>query len=110
VIPTHQGRAAEKILFSVIGGPGRSCPSNTHFDTTRANIEHTRATAVDLLGAEGGRPREPPPLQGQHGPRRPRATLKEHGKARIPAVFMTVTNNSSGGQPVSMRTCAPRAS
>ncbi|MCK6547600.1 tryptophanase [Myxococcota bacterium] len=102
VIPTHQGRAAEKILFSVIGGPGKIVPSNTHFDTTRANVEHTKAKAVDLLGAEGKNPASRHPFKGNMDLAALEATLKEHGKARIPAVFMTVTNNSSGGQPVSM--------
>ena len=72
VIPTHQGRAAEKILFSVIGGPGKVIPNNTHFDTTRANVEATGAEAVDLVIAEGRDPSAHPPVQGQHGCRRAR--------------------------------------
>ena len=67
IIPTHQGRAAEAILFSLIGGPGRKIPSNTHFDTTRGNIESTGAKAVDLLIAEGKKSRGAAPLQRQHG-------------------------------------------
>ena len=70
VIPTHQGRAAEKILFGVLGGPGKVVPNNTHFDTTRANVEYTGAEAVDLVIAEGRDPPGAAPVQGQHGRRR----------------------------------------
>ena len=70
VIPTHQGRAAEKILFCVVGGPGKVVPNNTHFDTTRANVEFTGAEAVDLVIAEGRHPSVIHPVQGQHGRRR----------------------------------------
>ena len=69
VIPTHQGRAAEKILFSVLARPGHVVPNNTHFDTTRANVEYTGAQAVDLVIARGPGPARRPPVQGQHGPR-----------------------------------------
>ncbi len=102
VIPTHQGRAAEKILFSVIAGPGKAVPSNTHFDTTRANVEFTGADAVDLVIAEGREPATIHPFKGNMDIEALDAFIREHGAANVPAVFVTVTNNSGGGQPVSM--------
>jgi tryptophanase len=101
VIPTHQGRAAEKILFSVIGGPGRTIPSNTHFDTTRANVESTGATAVDLVIEEGLEPSVLHPFKGNMDLGRLDDLLADPD-VDIPAVFVTVTNNSGGGQPVSL--------
>ena len=100
VIPTHQGRAAEKILFSVIGGAGKVVPNNAHFDTTRANVEATGAEATDLTPTHD--PARHPALQGRHGRGALERLIEERGADSIPVVFMTVTNNSMGGQPVSM--------
>lgn len=102
VIPTHQGRGAEHILFSVIAGPGDVIPSNTHFDTTRAHVENTGAEARDLVIPEGRQPRLIHPFKGNTDLDALRQTIKEVGRERIPAVMITITNNSGGGQPVSM--------
>ena len=102
VIPTHQGRAAEKILFSVIGGPGNVIPSNTHFDTTRANVEFTGAEAVDVVIAEGRQPSAIHPFKGNMDTDALDALIRERGAENVPVVFVTVTNNSGGGQPVSL--------
>ncbi len=102
VIPTHQGRAAERILFSVLGGPGKAFPNNTHFDTTRANIEYTGAEAVDLLISEGRDPAALHPFKGNMDLDALDAYVAERGREAVPAVFVTITNNSGGGQPVSM--------
>ena len=102
VIPTHQGRAAEKILFSVLGGKGKYFVSNTLFDTTRANIEVTGAEGVDLLCAEGKLPSVPAPFKGNMDTEALKALKAEKGAENIPLCIITVTNNSGGGQPVSM--------
>jgi len=102
VIPTHQGRAAEKILFSVIGGPGRVIPNNTHFDTTRANVEYTGAEAVDLVIPEGREPSTIHPFKGNMDLAALDAFIRDRGPANVPVVFVTITNNSGGGQPVSL--------
>lgn len=102
VIPTHQGRAAENILFTTISGEGDVVPNNTHFDTTRAHVEHAGAEARDLVIDEGKQPRSRHPFKGNMNLDKLQDTIKEAGKENIPVIMMTVTNNSGGGQPVSM--------
>jgi tyrosine phenol-lyase len=102
VIPTHQGRAAERILFSVMCVAGDVVPNNTHFDTTRANCEFVGAQALDLPCAEGRQPSVAAPFKGNMDVQALERTIAEHGAKRIPLVMLTVTNNSGGGQPVSM--------
>jgi tryptophanase len=102
IIPTHQGRAAERILFANAVKEGDVVPSNTHFDTTRANVEFQGAEARDLVVPEGRDPSLVLPFKGNVDIEALRATIAEVGVDRIPMVMVTVTNNSGGGQPVSM--------
>lgn len=102
IFPTHQGRAAERILYSLIGGDNKIFISNTHFDTTRANIEFTGAQAIDIVCEEGHNTTDDYPFKGDINLRKLKELILSHGPDKIAAVIMTVTNNSSGGQPVSM--------
>lgn len=101
VIPTHQGRAAEAILFSIFGGADKHIPSNTHFDTTRGNIEASGAAGDDLVIEEGHDPASEHPFKGNMDLDRLDAYLSEHSDA-VPLVMTTITNNAGGGQPVSL--------
>jgi len=102
VLPTHQGRASERILFELLGGNGKVVPNNNHFDTTRANVEHSGATAVDLVIDDAAFPNKRLPFKGNLDPAKLEDLIKRVGTANIPLCMVTVTNNSGGGQPVSM--------
>lgn len=102
ILPTHQGRAAEHLLYTRIGGPGKVFLSNTHFDTTRANIEYSGAKAIDLAIEEGHHPEADHPFKGNLDVAKLQTHIQEIGAENIGAVILTVTNNSGGGQPVSM--------
>src|SRR2546421_6322180 len=103
VIPTHQGRAAEHILCHVLGGPGKTIPSNNHFDTTRANIEYSGAEALDLVIPQGRIPSSTHPFKGNLDVAKLEALIEQVGAERIPLGMVTITNNTGGGQPVSMQ-------
>lgn len=103
IIPTHQGRAAEKILFNIMGGKGKIVPNNTHFDTTRANVEISGAQALDLPVPDSLDPSLNRKFKGNMNIRALAALLREKGSQYIPLVMLTVTNNSNAGQPVSMK-------
>jgi tyrosine phenol-lyase len=102
IIPTHQGRAAERILFGLLSRKGKVIPSNTHFDTTRANIEVQGGQAVDCAIPEGADPRALHPFKGNIDLARLERVIREAGRENVPLCMLTVTNNSRGGQPVSM--------
>ncbi len=102
ILPTHQGRAAERILYGVLGGKGRVFFSNTHFDTTRANIEFTGAEAIDSPIEEGRHPSLIHPFKGNMDVEKLELAIRKRGAANVGAVILTVTNNTGGGQPVSM--------
>lgn len=103
ILPTHQGRAAERILYSVLGGKGKTFISNTHFDTTRANIEFSGAEAIDIPVPESSHPKLIHPFKGNMDIEKLDKLIKEKGAENIGCVILTVTNNSGGGQPVSMQ-------
>jgi tryptophanase len=103
IIPTHQGRAAEHLLYNKIGGKGKVFLSNTHFDTTRANIEYSGAKAIDIPIPEGLIPEFYHPFKGNMDIEALKSNINIHGKENIAAVIITITNNSGGGQPVSLQ-------
>lgn len=102
ILPTHQGRAAERILYGILGGKGKVFISNTHFDTTRANIEFTGATAIDVMPSESKNPELYLPFKGNIDLPQVESLIEQHGSQNVAAIIITVTNNSAGGQPVSM--------
>lgn len=102
ILPTHQGRASERILFELAGGPGKVVPNNNHFDTTRANVEHSGARAIDLVCEEGRHAETRAPFKGNMDVAALERLIADVGRDRIPLVMVTITNNSGGGQPVSL--------
>lgn len=103
IIPTHQGRMAENLLFSSVVKEGDLVPNNSHFDTTRANVEKNKGIALDLVIGEAKEPSNLHPFKGNIDLEKLEEIIKEHGKEKIPLGMLTVTNNSGGGQPVSMK-------
>ncbi|MFW6232785.1 MAG: tryptophanase, partial [Bacteroidota bacterium] len=103
IIPTHQGRAAERILFQVMDTKGKTVPNNTHFDTTRGNLEYSEADAVDLPTEIGTKPELEAPFKGNIDLDKLKKLIDDRGAENIPVCMLTVTNNSGGGQPVSMQ-------
>lgn len=103
IMPTHQGRAAERILYGLLGGKDKIFISNTHFDTTRANIEFTGARAFDCMPGEASDPQKELPFKGNLDIEKAETLIQQYGKENIGALILTVTNNSAGGQPVSMQ-------
>jgi tryptophanase len=103
IIPTHQGRMAENLLFSIAVREGDTVPNNTHFDTTRANVEYKGGKAVDLVIPEGLHPSVEHPFKGNMDIENLDRLIQERGRDRVPLVLVTITNNSAGGQPVSMQ-------
>jgi tryptophanase len=102
VIPAHQGRVAENLLFTTAVREGNYVPSNTHFDTTRANVEHQQANALDLVIKEGKDPQSDFPFKGNIDLSKVEDVIKKYGREQVPLGMLTVTNNAGGGQPVSM--------
>ncbi|MFZ0392084.1 MAG: tryptophanase [Calditrichia bacterium] len=102
VLPTHQGRAAESVFFKTLLNKNSVVPNNIHFDTTRANVEYLGATALDCVIDEGLNPRLEHPFKGNLDPEKLKNAIEKHGTENIPLVMITITNNSGGGQPVSM--------
>lgn len=101
-VPTHQGRGAEQVLFGIVAAPGKTIPNNTHFDTTRANIEARGSIAVDLIIPEGLEPTNRYPFKGNMNVTALEKLIQQLGVENIPLAMMTITNNAVGGQPVSM--------